>query len=181
MSDGVSIFAVLDYLQVETRGQGTQQIRCPVHADRTPSARVYAEDNTVHCFTCGTSWKPVALVAAAKRISMRDAASLMAVVFDVTEPDPAIQIRGLLAAHRPDTSGLRDMVQTMLRSSRSRLTCEEYSRAWLALDVMAHAVKARTKTPADQVHLWHRLARWLGSSSHSDHSTPGTSPDDPSS
>lgn len=40
-----------------------QKTRCPVHNDSSPSAKVYVESNSVYCFTCGESWRPVGLYA----------------------------------------------------------------------------------------------------------------------
>lgn len=41
-----------------------RSFRCPSpgHDDRDPSARYYADDNTVHCFGCGKTWDAFSLV-----------------------------------------------------------------------------------------------------------------------
>jgi DNA primase len=55
---------VLQHFGVTVHGDGTQQVRCPVHEDRSPSARYYADGDRVHCFACGQSWDAVGLVMA---------------------------------------------------------------------------------------------------------------------
>ena len=40
------------------------QVSCPFHgSDVNKSMRVYPETNSCHCWTCGRSWNPVAVVA----------------------------------------------------------------------------------------------------------------------
>ena len=52
------------------------QIRCPFHkggAELAPSARVYPDTNSIHCFKCHRSWSPVTLLAEHLGVSYREA------------------------------------------------------------------------------------------------------------
>ena len=51
----VTIFEVLDRMGLSISTE-TQQILCPFHQDNTPSARVFAEQNKIHCWTCQRGW-----------------------------------------------------------------------------------------------------------------------------
>ena len=83
----VSIFDVLDVLGVEHHGVGTYQISCPNprHEDVNPSARVYANSNTVYCWTCGATWDVVELVKIAKDFSFQQACDLLELKFGAVE------------------------------------------------------------------------------------------------
>ena len=47
-----------------------RKIHCPVHDDRTKSAQVYPDTNSIYCFTCGMSYDPVGLVAEEQSINV---------------------------------------------------------------------------------------------------------------
>ena len=85
--NAVSIFDVLDVLGVEHHGVGTYQISCPNprHEDVNPSARVYANSNTVYCWTCGATWDVVELVKIAKDFSFQQACDLLELKFGNVE------------------------------------------------------------------------------------------------
>ena len=56
------------------------QIRCPFHkggAELAPSARVYPDTNSIHCFTCHRSWSPVTLLAEHLDVSYREALTIV--------------------------------------------------------------------------------------------------------
>lgn len=40
-------------LVTHLRGSGRSKVRCPFHADTTPSATVDEDNQWFHCFTCG--------------------------------------------------------------------------------------------------------------------------------
>lgn len=69
-----------------------RQIRCPMHADSTPSARVYPATNSLYCWTCQRSAGPVGLVVAIEGCGYNDAAEMLAAWygFDLAgDPDEA--------------------------------------------------------------------------------------------
>src|SRR5687767_3058650 len=51
----VTIFEMLSHMGVDVP-EATHQIRCPFHEDRSPSARVYADQNKIYCFTEQKGW-----------------------------------------------------------------------------------------------------------------------------
>ena len=56
------------------------QTRCPFHkggAELAPSARVYPDTNSIHCFTCHRSWSPVTLLAERLDLSYREALTVV--------------------------------------------------------------------------------------------------------
>ncbi len=63
----VSIYEFLEYVPDHSR---PRKIHCPVHDDRTKSAQVYPETNSIYCFTEGVSYDPVGLVAEAEGLSI---------------------------------------------------------------------------------------------------------------
>ena len=83
----ISVFDVLDVLGVKHHGVGTYQISCPNprHEDVNPSARVYANSNTVYCWTCGTTWDVVELVKVVKAYSFQQACDLLELKFGAVE------------------------------------------------------------------------------------------------
>ena len=83
----ISIFDVLDVLRIEHHGIGTYQISCPNprHEDTNPSARVYANSNTVYCWTCGATWDVVELVKIVKAYSFQQACDLLELKFGAVE------------------------------------------------------------------------------------------------
>ena len=83
----VSIFDVLDVLGIRHHGIGTYQISCPnpIHEDINPSARVYANSNTVFCWTCNKTWDVVELVKVAKDYTFKQACDLLELKFGVAE------------------------------------------------------------------------------------------------
>lgn len=52
VADKVSVVALLGLYGIEVSDTSDTQIRCPWHADSTPSARVYMQGNCIVCFTC---------------------------------------------------------------------------------------------------------------------------------
>lgn len=66
-NDLVSVYEFLEYVPDHSR---PRKIHCPVHDDRTKSAQVYPETNSIYCFTEGISYDPVGLVAALESLSI---------------------------------------------------------------------------------------------------------------
>ncbi len=63
----VSVYDFIEYVADHSR---PRKIHCPVHDDRTKSAQVYPDTNSVFCFTEGRSYDPVGLVAEEESLSI---------------------------------------------------------------------------------------------------------------
>ena len=54
------IVQFLDFIGHEVppgaRAGASAKMRCPFHDDANPSAKVYPETDTIHCFTCNKTW-----------------------------------------------------------------------------------------------------------------------------
>lgn len=73
-------------LILKLRSNKSHQIRCPFkerheHGDATKSARFYSETNSIHCFTEGKSWNPVALFCEKMGRSAREVAEVLLAKF----------------------------------------------------------------------------------------------------
>lgn len=98
---------VLRALGVTLAGEATQQIRCPVHEDRSPSARYYRDDQRVFCFVCGKGWDALGVVMARLKLDkaqamvwlesrfIAGAADLRDQVRDALKPDAAMSVQAL--------------------------------------------------------------------------------------
>lgn len=141
---------MLDSLTVETHGRGSQQVRCPIHGpDRNPSARVYAEDNRLHCFTCGRSWGPVALYAAAHGLAAETALGILVDEYGIEEAEvtPAF-LRSLTGKpRRPDLASAFQVTEQLLRSRRTQLALDKYAKLCMALDLVEDAYGRGVYTP----------------------------------
>ncbi len=66
-NDMLSIYDLIEQVDDRTR---PRKIHCPAHDDRTKSAQVYPESNSIYCFTEGRSYDPVGLVAEEQSIGV---------------------------------------------------------------------------------------------------------------
>lgn len=67
---------------------GQQQISCPFHGvDRSRSARVYPETNSMHCFACVKSWDPISFTMQEQEIDFWHAVELLVNRYDVPVGD----------------------------------------------------------------------------------------------
>ena len=69
----VHVYELLSKLGIDYGYSFTHQIICPFHDDIRPSARVYHETDSIHCWTCGQSWDVIGIVKQAKGFSFFDA------------------------------------------------------------------------------------------------------------
>ena len=88
----VSIFAVFERMGVDVTPE-TQQMRCPFHPDRTPSARVYADQNTLYCFTCQKGWDVIGCVTDHFRLPFLDALAWLEAEFALGDTLPSLSGR----------------------------------------------------------------------------------------
>jgi len=66
-NEQVSVYEFIEYVPDRSR---PRKIHCPVHDDRTKSAQVYPDTNSLYCFTCGMSYDPVGLVAESEGLNV---------------------------------------------------------------------------------------------------------------
>jgi len=134
----VTIFDALKAVGAQTASPGTHQIRCPIHDDRTPSARVYADENRVYCFTCGQRWDAIDLIRLKFHLTFEQAVEWLERRFtlkSVTENLPAVLRARLQMTPRPDPEPCFRAVESELIRARHQIGCERYGRLLLALDL----------------------------------------------
>lgn len=157
ITERVSIFQVMDALGVSDGGdETTRQMRCPVHVDSRPSARVYAEENRVHCYTCGRGWDVLGLVMTLRHVSYPEAAQWVVETFGLTAGTSlTAQLRAAFDKPTGSVAPLFQFAEAELRRARSALTCETYLRAGMALDL----VQAQYREHADRAKAQKDVAR----------------------
>lgn len=153
----VTIWQLLDEYRVRYSSKVTQQILCPVHKDRTPSARVYADGNRVYCFTCAKQWDVIALVRDKEGLDFGGALDWLETRFLV--PPASANLHAVLKASLRKTAAanpepLYQLVESRLRANQDRLGLVRYTKGFLALDRLYYDAKQKTLTPeqfAEQV------------------------------
>lgn len=132
--------AVLGY-PWEFTADRTHQIRCPVHDDRTPSARYYHDQQKIHCFTCGRTWDVISLTMAMRQCSREAAMAFLDEEFPTAETAETLTQR-LRAQLRdpggPDYGVLFDDAERRLIARRRTLDLSTYCRRLMALDLVRH-------------------------------------------
>ncbi len=142
----VTIFQVLEVYRIPFAGKVTQQIRCPVHKDRTPSARVYADNNKVYCFTCAKLWDVIELVRSKEGVDFEGSLVWLETQFLVppASANLAQVIRGQIRRKveiKPDE--LYDYVERRILARRDALGLLKYTKAFYALDLLLAQAKSR--------------------------------------
>ena len=133
----VTIFEVLSRFGVDLE-EATQQIRCPFHDDHSPSARIYADQNKVYCFTEQKSWDIVDAVQTLLQVSLPDALAWLEHEFNIPGATATLQgtVRTQLASRPPvDVKQSAAMVEQRLLEHRRRLGFALYTRLLAALDL----------------------------------------------
>lgn len=142
----ITIFQVLEVYRVPFAGKVTQQIRCPVHKDRTPSARVYADNNKVFCFTCSKLWDVIELVRSRESTDFEGALVWLETQFLV--PPASANLTQVLRSQirrrtEPKPDELYDLVEARIIAHRDRLGMVKYTKAFFALDLLMTQAKSR--------------------------------------
>lgn len=142
----ITIFQVLDTYRIPYAGKITQQIRCPVHKDRTPSARVYADNNKVYCFTCAKLWDVIELVRSRENTDFVGALGWLETQFLV--PPASANLTQVLKGQirrrqevKPDE--LYELVEARIMARRDLLGLVKYTKALYALDMLMAQAKSR--------------------------------------
>lgn len=142
----VTIFQVLEAYRIPFTGPVTQQIRCPIHKDRTPSARVYADHNKLYCFTCAKLWDVIELVRAKEGTDFEGTLVWLETQFLVPPASAHLAdvVRSQLRKRsdiRPDA--LYEWVEARILARRDALGLARYTKALYALDLLLAQVKSR--------------------------------------
>ena len=130
----------------------THQLRCPFHPDHRPSARVYAEQNTIYCWTCQKRWDVIEAVGDYHGLPFLDAVAWLEREFAV--PTHATHLQAALRATlqqaaQPDYRCAAELVETRLRERKAALGFRRYSKLLFALDLtVADATARRLRPPA---------------------------------
>jgi hypothetical protein len=146
----VTIFDVLREFGVEYPQEATQQVRCPFHEDRSPSARIYADQNKVFCFTEARSWDQIDAVETLRQCNRPDALTWLEQTFGVPGLTQTLQgvIRSQLASRiPPDAKQTTELVETRLRQERQRLGFVRYTKLLMALDLSVWEYSERKVNP----------------------------------
>jgi DNA primase len=145
----VTILDALERLGVALpAGKATHQIKCPFHVDSTPSARIYADNNRVFCFTCGKGWDPIEAARDLLGVGFPEAVEWLEQQFGLEDPsDPAIVgdvIRARLRQRgEMNLPALYDYAEKRLRSLRGKVSLDRYTRAFVVFDTVCYQHKAR--------------------------------------
>lgn len=145
----VTIFEVLERMGIDVPHE-THQMKCPFHADRSPSARVYADQNKIYCFTCQKSWDVIAAAQDHLGVPFGDALVWLEQEFSV--PGGASGVVGsirsqLLSRQPPDIRESVTMVEQRLKAQKAKLGFDRYTRLLYALDLtVLDAGEKRIKT-----------------------------------
>lgn len=139
----VRVPEILDLLAYpwELAGDRTQQIRCPIHDDRSPSARYYHDQQKVHCFTCGKSWDVIGLVAAKRGLSREMAVRVIDEEFPTAATAETItqRIRAQLREPTgPQFGELFENTERRLIARRRELGLVAFSKRVTALDIIRY-------------------------------------------
>lgn len=138
--DGVDIFSVFERMGVSVRPE-TQQMKCPFHLDHSPSARVYAEQNVLYCFTCQKRWDVIQCVCDHFHLSFSDAVAWLEQEFGLGGVSPSLagSIRmTLMATPKTPIDAIAATMAERFQQQKQTLGFERYSRALLALDLLVH-------------------------------------------
>lgn len=141
----VTIFEIFERMGIDVPNE-THQMRCPFHNDHSPSARVYAEQNKIYCFTCQKSWDVIDAVVDHFKLSFADALTWLEQEFGIGGILPTLQgsVRTALAKkHAPNVVAVAETVEQILKDRRDQLGFDRYTRCLLALDLTVYESQQR--------------------------------------
>ena len=146
----VTIFDVLERMGHHYEEEATQQIRCPFHDDHSPSARVFADQNKIYCWTEQKSWDVIDAVQTWQQLpTIDDACTWLEREFDVPGVVQSLQgtLRSTLSRSLPlqVTEGVT-MVEQRLHERKRQLGFERYTKLLMALDLTVYQHSERLIT-----------------------------------
>lgn len=142
----VTIFDVFEAMGLDEPAE-THQMRCPFHDDHSPSARVYADQNKLYCFTCQRTWDVIDAVQTHWQLTFADALVWLEERFGVAQPG-ARSLTGTIRSQlttkvEPSIEVVVQSVEDVLISLRAQLGFQLYSRLLYALDLSAWELSER--------------------------------------
>lgn len=149
----LTIFQVLERLGVElSRGASTQQIPCPFHDDRRPSARLYSDTNRLYCFTCARTWDQISSVVSRRDLSYPEAVRWLEEQFQISysvDDLTSVMRAKLTPPSKPPVNlvALFQEVEKRLIDARHALGLERYCKLLVALDIIAVSVHNKSMSP----------------------------------
>jgi hypothetical protein len=141
----VPMAKVLLWAGVTLQGEGTQQVRCPIHADNKPSARYYADANRLYCFVCGKHYDAVSVVMHKLGCGAAEAIEWLTEQFGA--PSAIDEMRAELShVHTPVASitPLVDLLEERLRDVRRCVDLPKFVRWCRVLDLVRVSLKDGT-------------------------------------
>jgi hypothetical protein len=138
----VPMSQVLLWAGVTLHGEGTQQVRCPIHADNKPSARYYADANRVYCFVCGKHYDAVSVAMHKLGCGVAEAVAWLTEKFGA--PSAVDEMRAELShVHTPTAplTPLVDLIETRLREVRRCVDLPTFVRWCRVLDLVRVSLK----------------------------------------
>lgn len=148
----VTIFEVFERMGIDEPPE-THQMKCPFHADRSPSARVFADQNKIYCFTCQRGWDVIDAVQTHWKLSPVDAVVWIEQEFAV--PGGLQSLTGMIRTKlssraAPDVKAMAQVVEQTLQGRRVALGFDRYTRCLMALDLSVYeATETKTLKAAD--------------------------------
>lgn len=148
----LSAVPMLDLLHMlgidrEIYRDGTQQIKCPLHDDRRPSARLYVSDGEptkIFCFTCNKNFDVIDLARGKYGLTFIGAVEWLEAHFTVPHPSANLTTRVAAAMRQlPAASpvAMCAVADSAIGSARDQLGLRRASKAWIALDLVTYRLK----------------------------------------
>lgn len=136
----VTIFEMLDRMGIQL-AEETQQIRCPFHADNNPSARIFADQNKIWCWTCQRGWDVIDAAQSHLGVGLHEALTWLEQEFSIPGATQglAMTIKTQLSSRAaPDIAQVADLVEQTLRTRKKALGFERYTRLLYGLDLTVY-------------------------------------------
>lgn len=146
----VTIFEVLRAMGLDYE-EATQQIKCPFHDDHSPSARVYADQNKVYCFTEHRSWDVIDAAQTLQACSLPDAVAWLEQEFAV--PGVTLTLQGTIRTQLtsrvvPSVGQSAELVERTLKGRKAALGYATYTKLLAGLDLTVWEFSAHKITQA---------------------------------
>lgn len=158
-NEQVSISKACELVGMSSYFESGSKVDCPVDGAR--AFRVYPQTNSAYCFSCARAYRPVALVAEVRDISVDEAALVLLEAAGYVEEDVDAKLAALLADEDPpiDTSALMQALDTY---------CSRICPTWetTQLDDRPAAYFAECLVPLRLISTQRQAEQWLAAAKH---------------